>query len=186
MKPVAINLVLKKNIQGKFFLSFVVILVFSTLGITLVNMVDYYANIKVIKTYESRIKGINQRSERKKTAVQKKVTNQKEYQNNKQDLQYLSGIIKKNMFSLPTVLTEIERVKPDKIDITELKFSDNLKVVMIKGESNHANSVSQFILGMNRSERFDIELSREEINEDKKIIFELTARWISIENDQKI
>ena len=186
MKPVSINLLLKKDIRGKFFLSFVVILVFSTLGITLVNTIDYYANIKVIKTYESRIKGINQRADRKRKAAQKKFTDKKEYQKIKQDLNYLSGILKKNMFSLPAVLTEIERVKPDKIDINELIFSDNLKVVIIKGESNHVRSISEFIIEMDRSKRFNIELSREEINEDKKIIFELTARWISIENDQKI
>ena len=90
------------------------------------------------------------------------------------------------MFSLPEVLTEIERIKPDKIDIKELIFSDNLTVVMIRGESNHAGSVSKFIIGMDRSKQFNIELSREEIDENKRIIFELTARWISVENDQKI
>jgi hypothetical protein len=185
MKPVTINLVLKKNIWGKFFLSFVVIVVFSTIGITLVNMIDYSANIKVIKTYELRIKEINQRSERKRKTTQNKRTDKKQYQKIKQDLKYLEGIIKKNMFPLPAVLTEIERVKPDKIDINELIFSDNLKIVIIKGESNHVGSVSKFIIRMDRSKRFHIELSKEEINEDKRIIFELTARWISIENDQK-
>ena len=28
---------------------------------------------------------------------------------------------------------------------------------------------------------FDIELSKEEINEDKRIIFELTAKWMPLE-----
>ncbi len=186
MKPVAINLVLKRNIQGKFFLGLLLIIVFTTIGITIVSMVDYTANIKVIKTYELRVKEINQRAERKRAVGQKKVTNQKEYQKIKQDLNYLSGILKKNMFSLPKVLTEIERIKPDKIDINELIFSDNLTVVMIRGESNHAGSVSKFIIGMDRSKQFNIELSREEIDENKRIIFELTARWISVENDQKI
>lgn len=110
MKPVTINLVLKKNIRGKLFLGFVVIFAFSTLGITLVSMVDYYANIKVIKAYELRIKEINQRSERKRIAAQKKLTDKKEYQKIKQDLNYLSAIIKKNMFQLPNALISMPSV----------------------------------------------------------------------------
>jgi len=186
MKSIAINLVIKKNIWRKIFLGLVVAFAFITLGITLANAVDYYANKKVIKTYEARLKNINRRLKQKKTIAKSRDTGKKEYQKIKQDLNYLKGIIKKNLFPLPFVLSEIERVKPDKININELIFSKNLKTLIIKGESNHAGSVSEFIVDMKSSKYFDIELSKEEIKEDKKIIFELTARWISLENDQKI
>ena len=186
MKPVTINLVVKKNIWGKVSLGLVAIFVFATLGITLVTIYDYYANTKVIKTYESRLKEINRRSAQKKIASPEMITDKKEHEKTKEDLNYLSTIIKKNMFPLPIVLTEIERVKPDKIDINELIFSDNFKIVTIKGESKNVDSVSRFIINLDRSNHLSIELSREEIKEDKRIIFELTARWISLENDQKI
>jgi len=186
MKPIAINLVIKKNIRSNVFLGFVVMLVFTTLAVTLSNAVDYYANKKVVNTYELRLKEINRRLKQKKTFARNIDVNKKEYQKIKQDLSYLSGIIKKNMFPLPVVLSEIERIKPDKIDINELIFSENLKTLIIKGESNHVGSVSLFIVDMERSKHFDVELSKEEIKEDKKIFFELTARWVSLENDQKI
>jgi len=183
MKSVNINLVVQTNFWGKVSLAFVAVLVFTTFGITLANCYDYNANTKVIKTYESRIKKLKKRSEQKRISAQKILTNKKEYQQLKQELNYLSAVIKKNMFPLTMVLTEIERVKPDKIDINELIFSDSLKLVIIKGKSSHAGSVSGFLSGMDRSQRFNIELSREEIKEDNTIVFELTAKWISIGND---
>ena len=84
------------------------------------------------------------------------------------------------MFPLSELLTQIERVKPDKIDIKALIFSDNLKTIVISGASDHVEEVSDFIAGMDRSKSFAIELSKEEIDENSRIIFELIARWIAI------
>ncbi|MFH2059881.1 MAG: hypothetical protein ABIJ59_13385 [Pseudomonadota bacterium] len=186
MKPISINLAVKSNFWRKISLPIAAIFAIITLGITVMNMNDYYANIEVIKTYELRIKEVNKRSEVKRKAAQKNVIDSKEDKRFKQDLNYLSDIIKKNMFALPAVLTEIERVKSDRVDINELIFSDDFMVVRIKGESNHVKSVSEFVVGMDRSNHFDIDLSKEEISDDKKIIFELKARWKRLENDQKI
>jgi cell division protein FtsB len=181
MKPVNINLVVKKNIWTKVFLGFVAVFVFTTCGFTMVNTYDYYANTKVIKTYEARLKTINKRSEQKRVKNRKIVHNTKDDETSRQDLDYLKEILKKNMFPLSLLLTQIEKVKPDKVDINELVFSDDLKTVVMKGESNHVAQVSRFLVEIDRSKYFEIELSKEEINKDNRIIFELEAKWISLE-----
>ena len=95
----------------------------------------------------------------------------------KQELEFLGSIIKQHTFSLPMVLSEIEKVKPQMVDINQLSFSETLDSVVIKGESGQVGAISQFIANLYRSGRFDIKLTREEIREDKKINFELTAKW---------
>jgi hypothetical protein len=177
LKPITINLIVKKDIRERLSLSLVAVLAVLSLGLTLVNLYDYSENIKVIKTYESRIKEISRFSEENKIPGQEREASIK-------DFDYLSALIQKHLFSLPMVLTEIENAKQDKIHILSLVFLDDLLGVSIKGESDHMDAVSKFILDMDRS--FDIEMSRQEINENKKIVFELIARWISAGNDPKI
>lgn len=183
MKPLTINLVIKKNIREKVFPTIAVIFAIAALGATLTNTYDYYATTKVINVYELRIEQINMRFNQKQKMAQNKVVDKKESNKIKQDFNYLGSIIKKNMFSLPGMLTQIEKAKPDKIDINKLIFSENFKVVKIRGESSHAGSVSKFIAGMDKSEHFNVELSNEEINEDKRIFFELNVRWMAKNND---
>lgn len=182
MKPVTINLVHKKDIKGKVFLGFVVMFVLSTFIISAVNLIDYFENTKVIKIYESRIQKINKRSIQKK-AAQKSQFDKKDQAKFIEELNFLNAIIKKNLFPLSEVLTELERIKPDKIDINGLKFTENHYVLKILGESNHVSSVSDFLIAMEKSSRFIVEISKEEINEDKRIIFELIAKWKPIAND---
>jgi hypothetical protein len=180
MKAVKINLAERKNIPEKLYLGLAALIVFITCGFTMVNSYDYYANTDVIKTYETRLEKINKRSEQKKVKAQKRVNASKEDEKIKQDFNYLKAIVTKNMFPLTEVLTQIEKVKLDKIDINELIFSDNLKSVMIKGASSQVSVVSKFLMEMNRSKYFVIELSKEEIDNNKRIMFELTAKWIII------
>lgn len=180
MKPVNINLAVKKNIQGKISLGLAAVFLLAACGFIMVNIYDYNANTKVIKIYEARLKTINKRSEQQRVNARKININREDDKKNRQDLNYLKAIIKKNMFPLSELLTQIERVKPDKIDIKALIFSDNLKTVIISGASGHVAEVSDFIAGMDRSKFFTIELSKEEINENSRIIFELTAKWIAI------
>lgn len=180
MKPVNINLAVKKNIRGKISLWLAAVFVLTTCGFTMVNTYDYYANKKVVKIYEARLKIINKRSEQEKVTARKILINREDDKKPlRQDLNYLKTIIKKNMFPLSEVLTQIERVKPDKIDIKELIFSDNLKTIVISGASDHVAEVSDFLIAMERSNCFTTELTKEEINENSRIIFELTAKWIS-------
>lgn len=181
MKPVNINLVVKKNIWAKISLGVAAVFVFTTCGFTMVNTYDYYANTKVIKIYQSRLKLINQKSEKKRVKNRKIVNNTKDDEKSGQDLDYLKEILKKNMFPLTQLLTQIEKVKPDQIDINELVFSDDLKTVVIKGESTYVAQVSRFLVEIDRSKYFEVELSKEEINNENRIIFELKATWIPLE-----
>ena len=181
MKPVNINLAVKKNIQGKISLGLAAVFILAACGFIMVNIYDYNANAKVIKIYEARLKTINKRSEQEKVTARKILINREDDKTPlRQDLNYLKTIIKKNMFPLSEVLTQIERVKPDKIDIKELIFSDNLKTIVISGASDHVAEVSDFLIAMERSNYFTTELTKEEINENSRIIFELTAKWISL------
>jgi hypothetical protein len=180
MKPVNINLAVKKNIREKISLGLAAVFILAACGFIMVNIYDYNTNTKAIKIYEARLKTINKRSEQQRVNARKTNINREDDKKNRQDLNYLKAIIKKNMFPLSELLTQIERVKPDKIDIKALIFSDNLKTVIISGASGHVSEVSDFIAGMDRSKSFTIELSKEEINENSRIIFELTAKWIAI------
>jgi hypothetical protein len=177
VKPITINLINKKNIQERLSLFLVAVLAVLSLGITLLNLYDYSENIKVIQTYESRIKEISRFSEEKRKP-------DPEQESSIKDLDYLGVIIQKHLFSLPMVLTDIETAKHDKIHILSLVFMDDTSGVTIKGESDHMDAVVKFILDMDRS--FDIEVSRQEVDDSKKIVFELIARWTSTENDPKI
>jgi hypothetical protein len=184
LKPITINLIVKKDIRERLSLSLVTVLAVLSLGLTLVNLYDYRENIKVIKTYESRIKEISQLSEEKRKPGPKMDIQDQEREASIKDLDYLSALIQKHLFSLPMVLTEIENAKQDKIFILSLVFMDDTSGVTIKGESDHMDAVAKFILDMDIF--FEIEVSRQEINESKKIVFELIARWTSAENDPKI
>lgn len=186
MKPIAINLVTQKNTKSKILAGGVILFAAATFAITLANAMDYYADKKVVKTYESRLREIKKRAQKQAAVFVKKDVNQKEYQKAKADFKYLTGIIQKNLFPLPFVLSEIERIKTDRININALVFFKNLAGVTIKGDSTHVDSISRFIVDMEKSEHFNIELSREEIKENKKIIFELIARWNFEGNDPKI
>ena len=157
MKPVNINLAVKKDIQGKISLWLAAVFILAACGFIMVNIHDYYTNTKVIKIYEARLKTINERSEQQRVNAQKTNINREDDKKNRQDLNYLKAIIKKNMFPLSELLTQIERVKPDKIDIKALIFSDNLKTVIISGASGHVADITDFIAGMDRSKSFTIE-----------------------------
>ncbi len=180
MKPVKINLAVRTNIWGKISLGLAAVFVFTTCGFTMVNIYDYYANTNIIQTYEARLKKINKRAGQKRVHDKKRLSVTKEDTNHRQDVNYLKAVIEKNMFPLIEVLSQIEKVKPEKIDINELLFNENLNTIVIKGASNQVTQVSKFLMEMDRSKYFVIELSKEEINEDKRIIFELTAKWVSM------
>jgi len=178
MKPINISLVARKNIWGRISLGLAAVFVFITCGFTMVNIYDYYANTNIIQTYETRLKKINKRAEQKRVNDQKRLSMGKEDKNSRQDLNYLKAVIKKNIFPLNEVLSQIEKIKPAKIEINELRFIDNLKTILIKGASHQVTQVSKFLMELDRSKYFAIELSKEEIEEDKRIIFELTAKWV--------
>jgi len=186
MKPLYINLAAMKNIQGKIVFAFVLIVIAVATGLTLGSTYEYMANKKVIKVYQNRFQELNRKEKYKKSDSKKKVPDQKELEIVRKNFVYLEGIIKKNMFSLPLLLTEIEKIKPEQLNINEIVFSENLQVVTLKGQSNFVNRISQFLIALDRSPLFRVELSKEEINGQQQIAFELILKWIKPEERIKI
>lgn len=180
MKPIPINLVEKKDIWKKISLGLAVVFVVATCGFTFVNIYDYMANTKIIQTYDTRLKEIKQRKHKKKNNEnhQKAMAlAAKEIEKNRQTLAYYEAVIKKNMFPVLEILSLIEQNKPEKVDINGLSFSDNLKTIVINGESESDIEISRFFTKMTRSRHFESRVTKEEITEEKKILFELKVKW---------
>ncbi len=182
MKPLHINLSVKKNYQGNFVFSFLVLFMATTLVLTLGNTYEYVVNNKVIKEYQNKIKELKAKRKQQIVLSKKMVPDKKKLERLQQDFLYLNGIIKKNMFSLALFLSEIEKIKPEKVNINEVAFSESLQVVTLKGQSDFVDTVSQFLMALDRSPLFDIKLLKQEINGPRQIAFEL--RLYRIEEDR--
>ncbi len=182
MKPLHLNLSAKKEFQGNFVFALVVLFMVTSLVLTLGNTYEYMENNKIIEEYQNRIKELKAKKKKRIVLSQKMAPDKKEFERLQQDFLYFNGIIKKNLFSLPLFLSEIEKVKPEKIDINEVAFSENLQVVTLKGKSDFVDTVSQFLMVLDRSPLFDIKLLKQEIHGPRQIAFEL--RLYRIENDQ--
>ncbi len=167
-------------------LAFMAILTFTTFGVSATTVYEYYENSKIIKIYESRITQINKRFKEKRIINKKSSAITEEQQQLKKELEDLSTHIQKTMRSVSLILEVIEKVKPKKVDIHELVLSDELMSLTIKGESKFVDDVSKFVVDMNRSTQFDVEITSQTYDENKKISFKLTAMWINPKNDQKI
>lgn len=178
MRPIAINLVVSKRVWEKMMLSFSVALVLITFGLTCVNTYDYFANKKILRDYQKRLDIIKRQTQKKNEVREKKnvQVNQKSIEN-KSYMDYLNPIIERNLFSIPSVLTEIEKNKPEKVIINSLIFNDNGNSITISGESKYIASISDFILHMKRSKSFDVDLTKQEFGSPNNILFELTAEW---------
>ncbi len=177
---------MKRLIWTKIVLAFMAILAFTTFGVSVTTVYEYYDNTKIIKNYESRITQINKRFKEKRIINKKPPAITEEQQQLKKELGYLRSHIQKSMRSVPLILDVIEKVKPKKVDIHELVLSDDLMGLTIKGESKFVDDVSKFVIDMNRSTQFDVEITSQSYEENKKISFKLTARWINLKDDQKI
>jgi hypothetical protein len=165
MKPVTINLSLHVNILRKVLLVTAIILGVAAFVFTAINVYGYIANRQTISEYQSRIEKLKKQAENKELKKLKK------------ELNYFIPIIERDLFSLPLFLTEIEKNKPEKINIYEIAFSENLRVANFKGESIYVESVSAFLVQLEKSRYFSVNLIREVIKEDHSIMFELQVEW---------
>jgi hypothetical protein len=187
MKPVSINLMKKNQTRGRIQLPLLALAVCIAVGFTVVNVMDYRANARVITEYENRVRQMRQQMEQqKKEAANRAQTRQKKQADIQAVFEPLGKMIQQEQFPLLDVLTELEILKPERVDIMGLNFTESLATVRIKAESLSAEAVFSFLDSMARSPRFDVELSRKEVSHDNRIIFELTARWIADGNDEKI
>lgn len=201
MTPLNINLAAPKKIPKEMLLGVMVVLAFAAATVSSVTLHEYMANNKVINASQTWIKESNKKRELKELAVRKAVPDPKVLEGIKNDFLYLEGILKKNMFSLPLVLSEIEKIRQDQVIINEVAFGENPRVVTLKGQSNFVMAVSDFLAALDKSRRFRVELSRvelpkiklskielfeAEINAQRQILFELTLEWVEFQDGKKI
>ncbi|MEX1312900.1 MAG: hypothetical protein AB1Z38_01890 [Desulfotignum sp.] len=186
MNPISINLI-KNQPRARILIPLLVLAVCVAVGFTVVNVVDYRANARVISEYENRVRQIRQEMEQQKTeAVNRVRSRQKQQAEIQAVFEPLSKMIRQEQFPLLDVLTELEILKPEQVDIMRLNFTDSLTIIRIKAESANPAAGFSFMDSMARSPRFDVELSRKEVGQDNRITFELTARWMADGNDEKI
>jgi hypothetical protein len=186
MIPLNINLAAPKKISRQMTLGFIAVLIFAAATLTTLNMQEYTDNNNVLRASENWIKENNKKREQNKRLAQKAIPDLKGFENLKKDFSYINGIINKNMFSLPLFLSELEKLKPERVNINEVVFGKNLKVVTIKGWSSFVPAVSSFLRALDNSQRFRVELSKEEFNGQGQIAFELMLEWMDGLDGKKI
>jgi Tfp pilus assembly protein PilN len=186
MKSLPINLSAKTKFPGNLVLAFVVLFMVTTLALTLGNTFEYVENNKVIKEYQTRIKVLKEKRKQRAVLTQKRAPDKKKLERLHQDFLYLNTIVKKSSVSLPLFLSEIEKIKPDRVNINEVAFSQSLQVVTLKGQSDFVDTVSQFLMALDRSPLFDVKLSKQEIHGAGQVAFELTLSRIEKQNAKKI
>jgi hypothetical protein len=174
----------KRRTQGKMLLPLLALALCFAVGFTVVNVVEYRANARVITEYANRVR---QQMEQQKTEAADRVRTQQKKQADIQAVfEPLAKMIRQDQFPLLDVLTELEILKPERVVIMRLNFTDSLTFIRIKAESTSPAAVFSFMENMAKSPRFDVELSRKEVGQDNRIIFELTARCKGCGNDEKI
>ena len=178
MKPIIVNLASRKYRWADLRTVAAFLLVCAALGFTGLNLYDYSANKRVIRQYESRLDKMEKRAQEKQKLLLKAQKKEKDREKSKEKLDYLYSLIKKNLFSLPLVLTELERVKPEKIEIMEVQLSKDLKTANIVGKTGYVESVSTFLRDLDQSPYFSIDLARGSVDSDRNIRFTLKTNWM--------
>ncbi len=186
MTPLNINLAAPKKFPREILLGFIAMVIFAAATLTTVTIQEYMANNTVLMVSENWIKENNKKQAQNKLVAKQTVPDTKKFENLKKDFSYINGIINKNLFSLPLFLSELEKLKPERVNINEVGFGENLKVMTIKGRSNFIPAVSAFLNALDKSPQFRVELSNEEINDQGQIAFELTLEWMDGTDGKKI
>ena len=179
MKPVPVNLAPEKKTGSRIAVVIAALMLCASLGFSVTTAYEYQANQEVIHEYQARINQVRRKAEQDRQAAADRSAGNTERQALLQnEFKNLSGLIEKSLFPVIDVLTELEKIKPDKLDITELVFSDSLKQITIRAASIHPPSVSDFLDAMGASNRFSARLTRKQIDKDNTISLELAAEWL--------
>ena len=186
MIPLNINLAAPKKFPREILFGFIAMVIFAAATLTTVTIQEYTANNTVLRVSETWIKENNKKQAQNKLFTKKANPNTKELENLKKDFSYINGIINKNMFSLPLFLSELEKLKPERVNINEVGFGENIKVVTIKGRSDFVPAVSAFLNALDKSTQFRVELLKEEIHGQGQIAFELMLEWMDGIDGKKI
>lgn len=173
MKPVSINLAAKKHILERLWLPLVVTFIIVGAGVSFMSIHEYGANYKALNKFESRALQMKITLEEKQGQDKKNQPDPRVIEKLEQNHIYLNRMVEKTLFSLPGFLSELEKIKPEKLEIDEVSFSDELKVVHIKGQSDFEKPISRFILDLNKLPKLSVTLSEHEITGSRGIEFEL-------------
>lgn len=173
MKPIYINLAAKKHLLEKVWLPLALTIIIVGAGVSFMSIHEYAANYRAISKFKIRAVQMKNTLKEKQSKNRKNQPDPKAVQRLEQDHLYLNQMIEKTLFSLPGFLSELEKIKPEKLEINEVSFSEGLKVINIKGRSDFEKPISQFILDLNMLPKLEVTLSKHEITGSKGIEFEL-------------
>ena len=175
MKSVQLNLVTKTTLLKEVMLPLIFVLLLTSLGMTGFNLVSWLNNNNDIRLYEDRLENLKKR--RGKPLKIEKNTNLKKEKIEavQKDMNFLKTIIAGDMFPVSGILEVIEKSRPDNVEIEEINFSQDFTAVILKGSCESPKDVSSFIITLDRSESFNVQITRGEINKVKEIVFEIFA-----------
>ena len=156
--------------------SAVCLLIALAAGLTFSNIYEYYANLKTVDEYQQRLAAVQQHT--KQIGI-KRNRRSPEAQAAMDKANQLRPVLEKHFVSIPELLTDLERLKPDKLKIDEIKFFETGEKygISIQGSSGKTQAVFLFLDRMNRSEKFTHTLSQQKITNSKRLTFKLTAQW---------
>ncbi len=179
MQPIRINLKKKKDLKRKLVLMSTLLFISFAIGLTVSNIFNYISNLKTIEDYEDRLEQVKGELEQHRRTVRSK--NKAIPDNTDERAGQLTFVLKKHLTSLPALLTELERLKPEKVVINTINYDHTEKghTVILNGASNYIEAVQLFIDRMNTSPRFLSALMQGRMNDHHKIEFTLTATWIN-------
>lgn len=179
MRPIRVNLIRKKNVKGKLILGLTLLFTTMAICITLANVYDYIGNLQVIKEHQSRLKQVKEKSAR--ITDNSRLTDSGLTKEAEEKAAQLQTLLTKHFISVPAVLTEIEKLKPEKVTIEEINYSHSDKGynIIINGSSDYTEAVQLFIERMNVSPKFLSALVEEKISNYHKIEFKMTATWVN-------
>ncbi|THB80453.1 MAG: hypothetical protein D3926_07095 [Desulfobacteraceae bacterium] len=184
MKPIIVNLSAHERVSKKAIWAFVVLLACLCALFTGVNIYEFASNRKIIKGYEKRVGDLGRQASTMKKKIKKRQADTKKQKSLKKELGYLLSLIKGDGRSPLPVLTEIEKNKPERVDIHKIQFSNNFKKITIQGESDHIESVTGFFTGLEASGRFKVnKLIKNRIDKKHTILFDFNAQWKPDEKD---
>lgn len=186
MIPLNINLAAPKKFLREILFGLIALMIFAAATLTTLTIQEYMANNTLLRVSENWIRENNKKQVQNELIAKKASPDTKEFENLKKDFSYINGIINKNIFSLPRFLSELEKLKPERVNINEVGFGENPKMVTIKGRSDFVTAVSAFLNALDKSPQFRVEVSKEEIHGQGKIAFELTLEWLDGTDGKKI
>ncbi len=174
MKLIKVNLRSEQPLKERLLLPGISALMIAALVLTVYTASLYLAGQREITASEEQIKSVrnlaDDRQKRKKVQKMDPAAKEALYQ----DSAFIKNLLLKKMLPVSEILDDIEISRPEKLRIDLLEFSQDFNHMTIKGKSDSAKDVSAFLLALDATGRFTVHINRGEIDEQKKIHFDIT------------